>query len=136
MEEKTIIDLEQFAKEYNKQIKNACEIANSLRPHMLGGATKREIAIRTGWTMDQVEKCVKLLKQFKVISIFKAKTTLSDEKYIIDFEPENILPKIERERGFFYQRLFELDLLQKYFIPTVNTDSTSSKIVDASEQKK
>ena len=120
------IQIEKYIKEYQKSIHDACMIANSIRPHMLGGATQRELAVRTGWDMPQVEKCLRLLKSFK-IAIF------SEGKFYINFETDKIIEKINRECSYLHQRLFELDILQKHFAP--EKESTSPEIAGTSELK-
>ena len=120
--------LEQFAIEYQKTIRNAVDVANNIRPHVIGGATKKEIAIRTGWDMELVEKMIKLLKSIKILGA-------KNDKFFIDFDEKNIFEKIQRERGFFHQRLFELDILQKYFIKEKDSERIPSQTSDTFDIK-
>ncbi len=112
-------DLEKYASDFQKAIKNAVSIANDLRPHILGGATLKEMAVRTAWDVKQCEECLKFLKTFKILTVKQDKKIFGvvETKYFIDFEPQNIMEKIQREATFHSQRLYELDLLQQHFVP-------------------
>jgi transcription initiation factor IIE alpha subunit len=119
--------LKQFTLKYQKEIQRACDIANSVRGHLLGGATEKEIAVRTGWTIDQVRKCIKHLTSFKLLTHeVKKGFVISETKYFIDFEPMKIQQKIQREKALHTQRMHELNLLQEYFSPSKSLEEAGT----------
>ena len=57
------------------------------------------------------------------------------KKYNGKWAQKNIFEKIQRERGFFHQRLFELDILQKHFIKEKDSERIPSQTSDTFDIK-